>query len=133
MINVDLSDQDRHYVLSLDHSVLDFEELPPDPRADVSLAVSRTVLNSVLAEGASLADLVERGEATAEGSVGALRELDDVLDSFDLSSRSSRPDRRSGETSELLQYPAKASVRTPAVRPRRPALTAFTMAGGPET
>lgn len=84
VINVDLTDIKEQYVLTLEHSVLDYEENLQDSDADLTLSMTREALNGMLAEGVSLDDLVKQGKATATGDTGALETLSGAMDQFDL-------------------------------------------------
>ncbi|MCA0916444.1 MULTISPECIES: alkyl/aryl-sulfatase [Halomonas] len=76
------SDSDRHYRLSLANGVLRHRRDATGDDADLSLTLSRDVLNRVLLQQTSLGDEIAAGRVTPQGDLQTLQTLFALMDTF---------------------------------------------------
>lgn len=80
-INLSFTDTERGYGLVLENAVLN--HMPPVTEPDVTLTLTRAVLDDALMDAAGLAGLAGSEQVTVEGDAAKLAELAGLLDTFD--------------------------------------------------
>ena len=82
-INVDFTDTKEQYVLVLENAVLNHKKGELDSKADVTLTLTRTHLNSVILQETTIDELVKSNQIKLEGNPKKLAELISLLDDFE--------------------------------------------------
>lgn len=83
VMNAHFTDSDERYLLVVENGVLNHAKGRQADDADVSLAMSRAVLDEILLGQATPAAKLGTGEATIEGDPGKLAEFMALLDNFE--------------------------------------------------
>ncbi len=83
-INFRFPDIEEEYVLSLENSVLNYVEGRQAEDADLSVAMNRSTLNSIMLGEGTFMDLAASGEIETEGRAEAFGELLALMDKFDM-------------------------------------------------
>ncbi len=82
VLNVDFIDLDEQYVLTVEHGVLNYSQGRQDDKADVSLKLSKTTLNAIQLQEATVDQMIELGDVKISGRKEALDEFLGLLDTF---------------------------------------------------
>jgi alkyl sulfatase BDS1-like metallo-beta-lactamase superfamily hydrolase len=82
-INVDFTDTKTQYVLKLENAVLNHKKGGLDPKADVTLTLMRSTLDSVILQEATINELVKSKRVKIEGNPKKLAEFINLLDTFE--------------------------------------------------
>lgn len=82
VLNMSFTDLKSRYVLTVENAVLNYAKNRQDPKADVTLALSKAALNAVLLKEATLEQKIASGEIKLDGRKEALGEFMGLLDDF---------------------------------------------------
>lgn len=82
VMNVNFTDLDKHYTLTVENSVLNYTENQA-AEADATATLSKAVLDEVQMGLASMEDKVDSGDIKVEGNADAFREFTGMLDTFE--------------------------------------------------
>jgi Alkyl sulfatase and related hydrolases len=82
-LNINLTDIEDQYVLTVENGVLNYAEGKQADQPDATLTTSRAALDQVLLGEASLADKLATGEANIVGSQEKLIDFLSLMDNFE--------------------------------------------------
>ncbi len=83
-VNWEFTYTKKSYIMTLQNAVLHHRE-GSDPKADVTMSLTRDACNKLFTRQATAADLVTEGKMSVTGNTDKLRELFGLLDRFDFS------------------------------------------------
>lgn len=83
VINWSFPDLNKEYVVTVQNSVLNYQEGMQDPDPSVSITMNCALLNQILLGQATFAGLVQAGEIKLQGDVQTLPQFFQLLDKFD--------------------------------------------------
>ena len=84
VLNCEVSDPARTYVLTLDHCALTYLAERQSDAADATLRLDRATLTRVVLRETTLADAIAEGSARVDGDASRVAALFDLLDDFAL-------------------------------------------------